>query len=63
MTIPFAINPGALTCGANPGLAGDPGVHLARSGSPAPCTSVIVDVCGDLITDSESEMRMAMARQ
>ena len=62
MTIPFAINPGALTCGSNPGSPVTP-----EYSSPFPFTgtlhSVTVDVSGDLIDDSESEMRMAMARQ
>jgi len=62
VTIPFAINPGALTCGSNPGSPVTP-----EYSSPFPFTgtlhSVTVDVSGDLIDDSESEMRMAMARQ
>ena len=62
VTIPFAINPGALTCGSNPGSPVTPDYA-----SPFPFTgtlhSVTVDVSGDLIHDSESEMRMAMARQ
>jgi hypothetical protein len=62
VTIPFAINPGALTCGLNPGSPVTPDYA-----SPFPFTgtlhSVTVDVSGDLIHDSESEMRMAMARQ
>jgi hypothetical protein len=62
VTIPFAINPGALTCGANPGSPVTPDYA-----SPFPFTGtlheVTVDVSGDLIHDRESEMRMAMARQ
>ncbi len=62
VTIPFAINPGALTCGLNPGSPVTPDYS-----SPFPFTGtlhgVTVDVSGDLIHDSESEMRMAMARQ
>jgi arylsulfatase len=62
VTIPFAINPGALTCGANPGSPVTP-----EYSSPFRFTgtlhSVTVDVSGDLIDDGESEMRMAMARQ
>ena len=62
VTIPFAINPGALTCGANPGSPVTPDYS-----SPFPFTGtlhgVTVDVSGDLIHDTESEMRMAMARQ
>jgi arylsulfatase len=62
VTIPFAINPGALACGSNPGSPVTPDYS-----SPFPFTgtlhSVTVDVSGDLIHDGESEMRMAMARQ
>jgi arylsulfatase len=62
VTIPFAINPGALTCGANPGSPVTP-----EYSSPFRFTgtlhSVTVDVSGELIEDSESNMRMAMARQ
>jgi arylsulfatase A-like enzyme len=62
VTIPFAINPGALTCGANPGSPVTP-----EYSSPFRFTgtlhSVTVDMSGDLIHDSESEMRVAMARQ
>ena len=62
VTIPFAINPGALTCGSNPGSPVTP-----EYSSPFRFTgtlhSVTVDVSGDLIDDGESEMRMAMARQ
>jgi arylsulfatase A-like enzyme len=61
-TIPFAINPGALTCGANPGSPVSP-----EYSSPFRFTgtvhSVTVDVSGEMIEDSESSMRMAMARQ
>jgi arylsulfatase A-like enzyme len=62
VTIPFAINPGALTCGANPGspVAPDYSSPFRFTGT---LHSVTVDVSGDLIHDSESEMRMAMARQ
>jgi hypothetical protein len=62
VTIPFAINPGALSCSANPGSPVTPDYS-----SPFRFTgtlhSVTVDVSGELIDDSESEMRMAMARQ
>lgn len=62
VTTPFAFNPGATTCGANPGSP-------VTTDYPSPFRftgtlhSVTVDVSGDLIVDSESEMRMAMARQ
>jgi arylsulfatase A-like enzyme len=62
VTTPVAFNPGGLTCGANPGLPVTPDYP-----SPFRFTgtlhAVTVDVSGDLITDTASEMRMAMARQ
>ncbi|MGY1606238.1 sulfatase-like hydrolase/transferase [Geodermatophilus sp. SYSU D00700] len=62
VTTPFIINPGALTCGANPGSPVTP-----EYPSPFRFTGslhgVTIDVSGDLIEDSESEVRMAMARQ
>jgi hypothetical protein len=55
-------DPGALTCGANPGSPVTP-----EYSSPFRFTGalhiVTVDVSGELIEDSESNMRMAMARQ
>ncbi len=62
VTTPVAFNPGGLTCGANPGSA-----VTADYQAPFPFTgmlhTVTVDLSGDLITDTDSEMRMAMARQ
>jgi arylsulfatase A-like enzyme len=62
VTIPVIINPGGLTCGANPGTAITPDYR-----APFPFTgtlhTVTIDVSGDLITDTDAEMRMAMARQ
>jgi arylsulfatase len=62
VTTPFAFNPGALTCGSNPGSPVTPDYP-----SPFRFTgtlhTVTVDVSGDLIIDSEIEMRLAMARQ
>jgi arylsulfatase len=62
VTTPVAFNPGGLTCGANPGSA-----ITADYQAPFPFTGVLhtvtVDLSGDLITDTDSEMRMAMARQ
>ena len=62
VTTPFLLNPGALTCGANPGSAVTPDYP-----SPFRFTgtlhSVVVDVSGELIVDNDSELRMAMARQ
>ena len=62
VTTPFVLNPGALTCGANPGSAVTDDYR-----SPFRFTgtiySVTVDVSGELINDSEAELRMHMARQ
>jgi hypothetical protein len=61
-TTPFALNPGALSCGANPGSPVVPDYP-----SPFRFTgtlhTVVIDVSGELITDTESELRMAMSRQ
>ena len=55
-------NPGGLTCGVSGGSAVTPDYE-----APFPFTgtlhSVTIDLSGDLIKDSESDMRMAMARQ
>ena len=62
VTNPFILHPGALTCGANPGSA-----ITADYASPFKFTgtihSVTVDVSGELIEDSEAELRVHMARQ
>ena len=62
MTTPVAFNPGGLTCGRSPGAAVDP-----EYASPFPFSGVLrtvtVDLSGELITDTDSEMRLAMARQ
>jgi arylsulfatase len=62
ITTPIAFNPGGLTCGANPG---SPVVKDYRSPFRFTGTlhSVTVDLSGDLISDTEGEMRMAMSRQ
>jgi arylsulfatase len=62
VTTPFALNPGALTCGVNPGSPVTPD-YPSPFRFTGTLRSVVIDVSGDLITDSESEMRMAMARQ
>ena len=61
-TTPFALNPGALTCGANPGspVTADYTAPFRFTGT---LHTVTVDVSGDLIVDTESQMRVAMARQ
>ena len=62
VTTPVAFNPGGLTCGANPGSA-----VTTDYQAPFPFTgtlhTVTVDLSGDLITDTDAEMRMAMGRQ
>ena len=62
VTTPFILNPGALTCGANPGSA-----ITDDYASPFKFTgtihSVTVDVSGELIHDPEAELRMHMVRQ
>jgi arylsulfatase len=62
VTNPFVLNPGALTCGANLGSA-----ITDDYASPFKFTgtihSVTVDVSGELIEDSEAELRAHMARQ
>ncbi|AEH10598.1 MULTISPECIES: arylsulfatase [Protofrankia] len=62
ITTPIAFNPGGLTCGANPG---SPVVPDYPTLFPFTGTlhSVTVDLDGELITDIESEARMAMSRQ
>jgi arylsulfatase A-like enzyme len=62
VTTPIGLNPGGLTCGFNPGSA-----VVADYRSPFRFTgtlhTVTVDLSGDLISDTEGEMRMAMMRQ
>jgi hypothetical protein len=62
VTTPIMFNPGGMSCGANPGSPVTPDYR-----SPFRFTGTIhtvtVDVSGDLIVDSPSEMRMALSRQ
>jgi arylsulfatase len=62
VTTPFMINPGALTCGANPGspVTSDYSSPFKFTGT---LHEVTVDVGGDLIQDPEAELRAHMARQ
>jgi hypothetical protein len=62
ITTPIAFNPGGLTCGANPGAPVVPD-YRAPFRFTGVLHAVTVDVSGDLITDTEAEMRMAMSRQ
>ena len=61
-TTPMILNPGALTCGANPGSSVTPD-YVAPFRFTGTIHTVTVDVSGDLIVDTEAEMRVAMARQ
>ncbi|WIM94241.1 sulfatase-like hydrolase/transferase [Actinoplanes oblitus] len=62
VTTPIMFSPGGMACGANPGSPVTPAYR-----SPFRFTgtlhSVTVDVSGDLIVDTESEIRVALARQ
>jgi hypothetical protein len=62
VTVPVLLAPGGLSCGANLGAPVDPEYAV-----PFRFTGVLhqvtVDLSGDLITDSEAELRVAMARQ
>ena len=62
ITTPFMFNPGALTCGANPGSPVTPDYEgpFAFTGT---LHSVTLDVSGDLIQDPEAELRFHLARQ
>jgi hypothetical protein len=62
VTTPIAFNPGALVCGANPGSAITPDYQAPFRFTGTLYTATI-DLSGDLITDTESEMRVARARQ
>ena len=62
VTTPFMFNPGALTCGANPGSPVTPDYE-----GPFTFTGklhkVTLDVSGELIHDPEAELRVHLARQ
>jgi arylsulfatase A-like enzyme len=62
ITTPFMFNPGALTCGANPGSPVTPDYEgpFTFTGT---LHSVTLDVSGDLIHDHEAELRAHLARQ
>jgi arylsulfatase A-like enzyme len=62
VTTPFAFNPGALTCGANPGSPVTPD-YVGPFTFTGTLHSVTVDVSGELIIDDEAELRVHMARQ
>jgi arylsulfatase A-like enzyme len=61
-TTPFMFNPGALTCGADPGstVTADYEAPFRFSGT---IHTVTVDLSGELISDPEAELKIHMARQ
>ena len=61
-TTPFAFNPGALTCGADPGSAVTDD-YKAPNRFTGTLHTVTVDLSGELITDPEAELKLHMARQ
>jgi arylsulfatase len=61
-TTPIVFNPGGLTCGANPGSPVTPD-YQAPFRFTGTLRRVTVDLSGDLISDTESEMRLVMSRQ
>ena len=62
MTTPFMLNPGGLTCGANPGSPVTPD-YTSPIRFTGTIHTVTVDVSGELIHDPEAELRAHMARQ
>ena len=62
VTVPFAINPAALACGSNPGSAVTPDYRSPFTFSGT-IEQVTVDISGELITDDEAELRVALGRQ
>lgn len=62
ITIPSVVNPGGLTCGADPGSPVTPD-YKAPFRFTGELHTATVDLSGKLIDDHESALRMAMARQ
>ena len=62
VTVPFAINPGALACGSNPGSAVTP-EYTSPFAFTGTIKQVTVDISGELIKDDEAELRVALGRQ
>jgi arylsulfatase A-like enzyme len=58
----IGFNPGAMTCGSNPGSAVTPDYEtpFAFTGT---IENVIVDVSGELIKDDDADLRLHLARQ
>jgi len=61
-TSPFVLNPGALTCGANPGSPVTGG-YASLFKFTGTIHSVTVDISAELIRDDEAELRVHTARQ
>jgi arylsulfatase len=61
-TTPVAFNPGGLHCGANP-RSPVVGAYEAPFQFSGRLHTVVIDVSGELITDTEAEMATAMAHQ
>ena len=61
-TTPFLFNPGALTCGSDPGstVTDDYKTPFRFTGT---LHTVTVDLSGELIQDPEAELKVHMARQ
>jgi arylsulfatase A-like enzyme len=62
VTTPFVFNPGTLTCGADPGSPVTPD-YVAPFTFTGTLHSVTLDVSGELIEDTEAELRAHLARQ
>ena len=62
VTVPFAINPGALACGSNPGSAVTPD-YTSPFTFTGTIKQVTVDLSGELIKDDDAELRVALGRQ
>jgi hypothetical protein len=62
VTTPIVFNPGGLSCGANPGSPVSPD-YKAPFHFTGKLHTVTIDLSGELIKDSEAEIRVAMARQ
>lgn len=58
----FMFNPGSLTCGADPGSTVSP-VYQSPFRFTGTIEKVAVDVSGDLIQDTEAELRIHLGRQ
>ncbi len=62
VTTPFVLNPGALSCGTNPGSPVTPD-YTSPFKFTGDLEKVTIDVSGELIHDPEAELRAHMARQ